>query len=242
MREQQHTAAVRPRLRKAALLVLSAAALAAVESVQDHLHATAFPGRDSFGIRLANTLAPWLIIALLVPAIGGVVRRWPLNLRRLWAHLIAACAFAVAHFTLLDAYAVVRWWPRHHFARGLRDLLGYHFVFDVLVYFVIAGAMQAAANAVAARTRKAETLQLEARVAQARLSALRAQLNPHFLYNVLNTAAMLAREDRGAEVVSVLRRLSGLLGYVLTGRAEDAPLGEELAFLRGYLELEQVRF
>jgi two-component system, LytTR family, sensor kinase len=225
-------------------LVAFAVGLAFVESVQDHLAREGLRGRDPFGFRLVHMLPPWLIVAALVPAIGAFVRRRPLAFRW-WAflsHGFAAALFAVVHMTLLAAFDSFRAGARP-MATTLRGLLGFHFVFDVLLYFAIAGAVQAILSARALRKREADALKLQASLAEARLAALRSQLNPHFLFNVLNTAAMLAREGKNDDTVAVLARLSELLRYVLReGRSGTATLGDELQFLRGYLELEQVRF
>src|SRR5262249_31172973 len=114
---------------------------------------------------------------------------------------------------------------------------------DMLIYWTIAGLLQALENSRRLRQREAESLALAASLAEARLDALRAQLEPHFLYNVLNTAAMLAREQRGDETVAVLARLGELLRHVLReGGTGETALAEEIAFLRGYLELERLRF
>ena len=218
--------------------------LAFVESVQDHFASAGFPGRDAFGVRLVQMLPPWLIVAALVPAIAAFVRRRGLAFegRALAAHGLAAALFAVLHMTLLAVFDSFRPGARP-ITVTIRALLGFHFVFDLLLYFAIAGAMQALESARALRRREADALKLEASLAEARLAALRSQLNPHFLFNVLNTAAMLAREGRSDDTVAVLARLSELLRYVLReGRGGMATLGDELQFLRGYLELEQVRF
>jgi len=221
-----------------------AAALALVESVQDHLASAGFRGRDPFGFRLVHMLPPWLVVAALAPAIAVFVRRRPLSFeaRALAVHGLAATVFAVVHMTVVAAIDSFR--PgAQPMAATIRVLLGFHFVFDVLLYFAIAGAVQALESARALRKREADALKLEASLAEARLAALRSQLNPHFLFNVLNTAAMLAREGRSEDTVAVLARLSELLRYVLReGRSGMATLGDELQFLRGYLELEQVRF
>jgi len=225
-------------------LVVFAVALAFVESVQDHLASAGFRGRDPFGFRLAHMLPPWLIVAALAPAIVAFVRRRPLafEARALLSHGLAAALFAVAHMTLLAAIDSFRPGARP-IATTIRVLLGFHFVFDLLLYLAIAGAVQALESARALRKREADALKLEASLLEARLAALRSQLNPHFLFNVLNTAAMLAREGRSEDTVAVLARLSELLRYVLReGRSGMATLGDELQFLRGYLELEQVRF
>jgi len=222
-------------------LVVFAVALAFVESVQDHLASAGFRGRDPFGFRLAHMLPPWLIVAALAPAIVAFVRRRPLafEARALLSHGLAAALFAVAHMTLLAAIDSFRPGARP-IATTIRVLLGFHFVFDLLLYLAIAGAVQALESARALRKREADALKLEASLLEARLAALRSQLNPHFLFNVLNTAAMLAREGRSEDTVAVLARLSELLRYVLReGRSGMATLGDELQFLRGYLELEQ---
>src|SRR5256885_584163 len=125
-------------------LVVFAVALAFVESVQDHLASAGFRGRDPFGFRLAHMLPPWLIVAALAPAIVAFVRRRPLafEARALLSHGLAAALFAVAHMTLLAAIDSFRPGARP-IATTIRVLLGFHFVFDLLLYLAIAGAVQA---------------------------------------------------------------------------------------------------
>lgn len=83
----------------------------------------------------------------------------------------------------------------------------------------------------------------EVELSQARLGALRAQLRPHFMFNALNSVAMLVRGSRGPEAVDMIARLSGLLRDSLDedSRAE-VTLEEELALVRRYLAIEEVRF
>jgi two-component system LytT family sensor kinase len=91
-----------------------------------------------------------------------------------------------------------------------------------------------------------ESLRLESRLSQqlveAELRALRAQINPHFLFNSLNTiAALISLEPEKAEKFTV--RLAKVFRYVLLHA--DQPLSaidEEMDFLRTYLEIEQIRF
>jgi signal transduction histidine kinase len=83
---------------------------------------------------------------------------------------------------------------------------------------------------------------LEAQLAEARLEALRRQLDPHFLFNTLNAvSALVERDPRG--VRRMIARLSDLLRFSIEG-AERAqvPLREELALLTRYVEIMQVRF
>jgi hypothetical protein len=78
--------------------------------------------------------------------------------------------------------------------------------------------------------------------AQSELKALRAQINPHFLFNALNTVAgLIPRRPELAE--SVVERLAEVFRYTLRrSEAEWATLGEELETVRAYLEVEQARY
>lgn len=92
------------------------------------------------------------------------------------------------------------------------------------------------------RARQAQTARLEAQLAEARLDALRRQLDPHFLFNTLNAVSSLVERDpRG--VRRMIARLSDLLRFSIEG--SDAPemsLERELELLQRYLDIMQVRF
>jgi two-component system, LytTR family, sensor kinase len=83
---------------------------------------------------------------------------------------------------------------------------------------------------------------LQAQLADARLAALRTQLNPHFLFNTLHAvSALVERDPRG--VRRMIARLSELLRTTLDGADEqEVPLEQELTFTHRYLEIMQIRF
>jgi len=83
---------------------------------------------------------------------------------------------------------------------------------------------------------------LHAQLAEARLDALRRQLDPHFLFNTLNAvSALVERDPRG--VRRMIARLSELLRHSFEGGDEaEVPLREELALLARYVEIMQLRF
>jgi two-component system, LytTR family, sensor kinase len=89
---------------------------------------------------------------------------------------------------------------------------------------------------------QAQAAQLQAQLADARLAALRSQLNPHFLFNTLHAvSALVERDPRG--VRRMIARLSELLRTTLDGADEqEVPLGQELTFTHRYLEIMQIRF
>jgi two-component system LytT family sensor kinase len=84
--------------------------------------------------------------------------------------------------------------------------------------------------------------QLRSLATEAELKALKAQINPHFLFNTLNTIAALIHTDPTRAEVTV-ERLAEILRYVLASTEHNwITLREELAFVDGYLEIEAVRF
>lgn len=130
-------------------------------------------------------------------------------------------------------------------ARFLRDSATWEWLSGLFLYGVLAGV----AHAVALHRLLAER---EAAAARAELHALRAQLDPHLLFNTLHSLTALARRDPAA-VERGLERFGDLLRYVLdanrreaaagaSGPRADVPLEDELRFVRDYLALEQMRF
>jgi LytS/YehU family sensor histidine kinase len=85
-------------------------------------------------------------------------------------------------------------------------------------------------------------VRLQGLLAQARVEALRTQLNPHFLFNTLNNvSALVERDPKGTR--RMIARLSDLLRYTLEESTEpEVPLDQELEVLGEYVELMQIRF
>ncbi len=108
-------------------------------------------------------------------------------------------------------------------------------------YWVILGAYYAFDYSRKYRAQKLQSAELEARLSRAQLDTLRAQLHPHFLFNTLNSVAVLALEEP-EKANAMIRRLSELLRITLdsAGRHE-VPLAEELHTLQHYLAIQQIR-
>lgn len=81
----------------------------------------------------------------------------------------------------------------------------------------------------------------QALLTEARLAALTRQINPHFLFNTLNSVSSLIRTNP-EEARTMIVRLSKILRRMLRKQDNLAPLGEELAFIDDYLSIEKVRF
>ena len=111
------------------------------------------------------------------------------------------------------------------------------------VYWMIVGA--AHAYEFHARYLRTQLLssQLEAKLAQAELSLLKRQLQPHFLFNTHNAIVALMLKQDSPAAIRMLTRLSDLLRISLShSRKQLVPLGEELATLRLYLDIQCERF
>ena len=85
--------------------------------------------------------------------------------------------------------------------------------------------------------------QLEARLIETELKALREQMRPHFLFNTLNTIAVLVRERKNDDAVNLIARLSSLLRMSLDNtRVHEVTVRQEVDFLERYLEIQKARF
>jgi len=108
------------------------------------------------------------------------------------------------------------------------------------VYYSLLGTASAMARKL--KEKEINEERLERLRMRAELDALQAKVNPHFLFNTLNSIASLISENPAAAEATV-EKLSGLFRYTLQRSLQpDVPLSEELEIVRTYLEIEKVRF
>jgi two-component system, LytTR family, sensor kinase len=198
-------------------------------------------------------LIEYALWALVTPLVLTLAHRLPLErgalARRLAIHLLVAFSVAAAFEVLrIVALRPMLFSPDQMPQRGPwrrspgEALLQLQFLDELVVYLAVLAAGFARDYFLRFRERERETVLLAAQLSEARLSALRMQLNPHFLFNTLHAVSALVERDPEG-VRRMVARLSGLLRHVLEGSpAQEVPLREELAFLRGYLDIQQVRF
>jgi two-component system, LytTR family, sensor kinase len=117
------------------------------------------------------------------------------------------------------------------------------FMWDGFLYSMFTLASASFLLSQRSRRQELEQIDLRARLAQAELGLLRAQLEPHFLFNALNTIAGLVRGAHPELATRALAQLSELLRYVIEASRQDrVPLAWELEFVSNYLELQQIRY
>ncbi|MDO8542890.1 MAG: sensor histidine kinase [Opitutaceae bacterium] len=93
------------------------------------------------------------------------------------------------------------------------------------------------------KSEELKAAQLESRLIETELKALREQMRPHFLFNTLNTIAVLVREQKNDEAVTLIARLSSLLRMSLEQtRTPEVTLRQEMDFLERYLNIQKARF
>jgi two-component system, LytTR family, sensor kinase len=107
----------------------------------------------------------------------------------------------------------------------------------------VLGVQHATSYFVEARERETQAARLAAQLSEARLGALRMQMQPHFLLNSLNAIAVIVRDRDTTTATRMLEQLGEMLRRVMRAdRPQEVPLAEELDFVRQYLAIEQVRF
>jgi LytS/YehU family sensor histidine kinase len=126
------------------------------------------------------------------------------------------------------------------------DWLSWIFItlpFGIAVYLCVVGIEHASRYFIEARERDVQVARLSEQLAGARFAALQAQVNPHFLFNTLNTIAVLVRDNERDAAVRIVEQLSEVLRASLSSHREnEVTLGEELELVRQYVAIEQARF
>ena len=188
------------------------------------------------------------IWAAVTPLVLVLSRRFPLGPGHPWrngfTHVLCAFAAAVLTKSLWDFTALPYVAPSlvptdlESFQKSVIRALD----FGVLHYFLIILGHHAVEYYRKYQDGLLRASQLEAKLATAQLHALKMQLHPHFLFNTLHSISELVHADP-ARAETMIVRLSDFLRLTLDHVGiPEVPLGEEIEFLRRYLEIEQMRF
>src|SRR5690349_5539046 len=230
------------------MIVSAAWIVPAVFAVIDRIAQTRLRGWNPAPLReLLFEFGDWLLYALLTPFVFAVSRKWPLArphlVRRAVLHFFFSLLFCVAW---ASCGQVLRLILTRDFTQLGIEWLGWictTLPFGVAVYLCVVGIEHATRYFIDAREREVQVARLSEQLSSARFAALQAQLNPHFLFNTLNTITVLVRDDDRQGAVRIVEHLSELLRSTLTRhQANEVTLGEELELVRQYVAIEQARF
>ena len=218
--------------------VATAAVFALLGLSQSANIVTFWRGRGTWLLALQLMLLTWAVMAACWPLFAWLARTYtfaPQNRGRSAAvHVVAGFVFALVHNATLTVSFILlspEGLPFNQFASLFRTTLAYLFYQDFLAYGVLLAMYLALHYA-----------DLRAQLADARLTALRAQLNPHFFFNTLNAVSTLALQGRRDDVAELVGRLGDLMRTALDEQAQEVPLSAELAFADDYLAIQHVRF
>ena len=186
----------------------------------------------------------WLPWALATPFVIELARRWPIVrgeiLKAMSLHLAAfAAVSAAAEGWSALLQVIFNPWHRNSpptFVNTWSDLL-----LEQIVMFVIAYALILAATYVVDSREKMARQNEE--LARAQLAALRGQMDPHFMFNTLNSIASLVYDQRGEAAVRMIVGLSELLRRASEdSHRAQVTLQEEVEYLQRYIDIQKIRF
>lgn len=194
------------------------------------------------------SFVPWFIATPLALELG---RRFPpVHLRPVstwFIHMGACLGVSIVHagwhamfLSALNPYAYTKqpsFWElwRSQFSNGLLS------AFVLYTVILLMGQMLESRERIAQQ--QTEAARLNEALSRAQLDSLRRQIEPHFLFNALNTVAALVREQRNDAAVNMIAGLSDCLRRVLEGsEKQEVTLGEEMDFLKKYIEIQKLRF
>lgn len=233
-----------------------------LESTSAYVNLRSIRGDVSWADALINNVPWWLMWAALTPAVVWLARRFRFDTGR---PFLAAGVHFLAMFAAAALHTLVVGWLFYHTAnRGLvlsgpvtlsgpfivvtltrtyRNFIGTYLVVNLATYWVTVGGYYAVEFYKRYRGEELRAARMREHLTEARLNALRMELNPHFLFNTLNAISGLVRRGESEAAVRMLARLGDLLRMTLErGGDHRVPLEQELDLLTVYLEIERVRF
>jgi two-component system, LytTR family, sensor kinase len=243
-----------PRLTRWILLTaVGAVILAAAFAAQAYASIVLENGSANWWRLYRLQLVRWLVWAALLPLVVAFARRFPWDMRRVWQRttiwLVGGLVFCFVQGALMLTISHALGWltpPRPPAIPRLAFAIWVNFPANLatnLIYFALfAAAIHIATSYRDRRAREVHEAQLEARLATAELDVLKMQLQPHFLFNALNTVSSLMEHD-----VHSARRVLASLGDLLRMSldelgAQEISLHDELVFLQHYIDIQHARF
>jgi signal transduction histidine kinase len=204
-----------------------------------------------WGTLFATEFVSWLPWALATPLLIHLARQYPIvrgaNVRTVTVHLvafsaisaIAECWSATLQVTFNPWYN--KKWPT--FWDAWTMTLTYQVLTFLIAYALILTVTYLMDARESVARQATETARLNEELSKAQLAALRRQIEPHFMYNTLNSIAGLVRDRRNDAAVSMIVGLSEFLRRSSEdSHRSQVPLLEEVEYLQRYLEIQKARF
>ena len=224
---------------------------AVFEATQSVFILHALGKRGGEWLLFATELAAWLPWALATPFVIDLARRHPVvpapTARGVVAHLAALFAISLAAEAWSAALQMLfnPWAHRQApaFWGTLNATLVFHGLICVFAYALILAITHLVDSRDKAAREATENARLNEELSKAQLAALRGQMEPHFMFNALNSIAGLVRDDRKAAAVGMIVGLSEILRRASQDfHRPEVTLAEEVEYLQRYIDIQKVRF
>jgi hypothetical protein len=196
-------------------------------------------------------LATWLPWALATPWAINLARRYPINrgttLRTVVIHVAAFVTIsAVAEAWSATLQVLFNPWGNRR-APTFWDTWSVTLLYQILIFIIAYALILTITYLIDSRENIArqmtETARLNEELSRAQLAALRRQMEPHFMFNTLNSIAGLVRDRRNEAAVSMIVGLGEFLRRATAdSHRSQVTLGEELEYLQRYVDIQQIRF
>jgi two-component system, LytTR family, sensor kinase len=192
----------------------------------------------------------WLVHTLLLTATGysltllmGSLFRRLIKMKPIWTAALSLIAVVLAS----AAFSIIETWSVATFLKPELRPSGIGYLSPILLNFALLAAWSALYYGINYFLLLEEQIdqreKLESQASTAQLAMLRYQLNPHFLFNTLNSISTLVLLKQTERANAMLARLSSFLRYTLVNEpASKVTLAQEVETLKLYLEIEKMRF
>ena len=238
---------MRKRFMRAALIFSAWSLFAVFMAVQEHYTQVVIGRPMAWGVMFRAEFVYAYTWALLTPLILWLANRFPLDYRGWYrtvpVHIAACLAIAAVQRTTYGMLipSTDPKWRIHDLPSLVRNVI-VTIDYGILLYGIVLGIHYAVDYYARYQEGRIKSSQLETRLAQAQLRALKMQLHPHFLFNTLHSISTLVPENPEA-AEAMIARLSELLRLSLeNGGVQHVSLSKELEFVGLYLDIEQIRF
>lgn len=190
----------------------------------------------------------WALLAPVLIRLGGWLQATRATRHQVWATIAGYGALAIAAHLAVTAQLSI--WLRPFlpvvvpdFVTAIRSQFEAQFATDILVFAMLLVLGRTLAVSDHAQQLALRESKLEAELARAHLEALRLEIQPHFLFNTLNSIAALIRMQANDKALEMLLGLGALMRATIDRPPDHlTPLSNEVAFVRQYLDLQAARF
>lgn len=208
-------------------------------------------GKQRTWLIFGTELASWLPWALATPIVIRLAQRHPLSANPKFSTIALHLAAFLAVGLVAEAwFAVLQmlfnpwdYLQRPTFLEASRTSLAFQIPTFLIVYALVLSITYVVDSRARMAHQVTETARLNVELSRAQLAALRTQMEPHFMFNTLNSIAGLVRDHKNEAAVSMLVGVSEFLRRATQdSHRPQVTLAEEVEYLQRYLDIQKVRF